>query len=87
MKLPQIRQRLYELALELREPELNDLADQMARRKSVRAPRHSMPMSVDMRAKIKALHKAEPDLPLNRIAAALDINPGRVSETLRGFRQ
>jgi hypothetical protein len=87
MKIPQIQARLTELSKELRCPEIASLAGELSRRKLViKAPNHSTPMSNDIRVAIRNAHVDNPELPLNRIAAMFDVNPGRVSETLRGFR-
>lgn len=87
MRLPEIQARLRELALQLECDELNDLADEIGRRPAgQRAPRTSAPMTDELAAKIKAMKKAEPHLPHTEIAKRLNINPGRVSETLKGKR-
>jgi hypothetical protein len=43
-------------------------------------------MTDSLRAQIKAMKAAEPDLSHAEIASRLNLNPGRVSETLRGKR-
>jgi len=43
-------------------------------------------MTDKLRAKIRAIKEAEPDLPQAEIARRFDVNPGRVSEALRGKR-
>jgi hypothetical protein len=88
MRIPEIQNRLLRLAAAHSLPELAELADALYRRKPPqRAAAVSARMTPETRGKIKALHAADPDLPLARIAAALNVNPGRVSEVLRGFRK
>jgi hypothetical protein len=87
VRLPEVAARLRELAIELSCDELSDLADEIARRSvRQRAPSTSAPMTDAVRAEIKAMKAAEPDLSQHEIAKRLNLNPGRVSETLRGKR-
>jgi hypothetical protein len=87
MKLPEVAARLRELALELGCSELDDLANEIARRPSgQRAPITSSPMDDTVRDEIRRMKEAEPDLSHQEIGRRLNINPGRVSETLKGKR-
>lgn len=87
MRLPEVATRLRELATQLDCGELSELADEIARRPSAqRAPRSSAPMTDLLRAQIRAMKAAEPDLSHAEIGRRLNLNPGRVSETLRGKR-
>jgi hypothetical protein len=87
MRLPELATRLRELAIQLDREELSELADEIARRPSARrAPRSSAPMTDSPRAQIGAMKAAEPDLSHAEIGLRLNLNPGRVSETLRGKR-
>ena len=87
MKTPEIQARLIEIAAEIGNDEIRDLAVKLSRRKpKSRAVAMSEPMSDEIRHRIRRMHKSNPDLPMSRIAAALNLNPGRVSETLRGYR-
>jgi hypothetical protein len=88
MRLPEVAMRLRALATDLGCDELNDLADEIARRPAIeRAPISSTPMTNAQRAQIRELKKAEPCLSQAEIGRRLNINPGRVSETLRGKRK
>ena len=88
MRLPEVASRLRELATELHCNELNDLADETARRAPrQRAPVTSVPMNDTLRKKIKATKAAEPHLSQVEIGRRFGVNPGRVSETLRGKRR
>lgn len=88
MRIPEIQDRLRKLALELGCDELNFLAGELSRRTPPRrADNRSTPMSKTVKDEIRRIHNAEPNLSFNCIASALNINPGRVSETLRGFRK
>jgi hypothetical protein len=87
MRLPEVAAKLRELADEFGYEELNDLADEIARRPSgQRAPISSAPMTDELRQEIIALKEANPDLSHAEIGRRLNVNPGRVSETLRGKR-
>jgi hypothetical protein len=87
MRLPEIAARLRALAVQLDCEELSELADEIGRRPSAeRAPRTSAPMTDSLRARIRAMKAAEPDLSHAEIGRRLNLNPGRVSETLRGKR-
>jgi hypothetical protein len=87
MRLPEVAARLRELARELDCDELSDLADEIGRRPiRQRAPSTSAPITEAVRAQIKAMKAAEPHLSQHEIAKRLNLNPGRVSETLRGKR-
>lgn len=88
MRLPEIAARLVELSKELKCPELKKLAGEIGRRSSAgRAPASSQSMTPAIAKKIKQIKAAHPDYPYTRIASMLNINPGRVSETLKGKRQ
>lgn len=87
MRLPEVATRLRELAIQLDCEELSELANEIARQLSAqRAPRSSAPMTNSLRAQIRAIKAAEPDLSHAEIGRRLNLNPGRVSETLRGKR-
>jgi hypothetical protein len=87
MRLPEVATRLRELATKLGCDELNDLADEIGRRPSVqRAPTASAPMTDALRNQIRAMKNADPSLSHAEIGRRLNLNPGRVSETLRGKR-
>ena len=87
MRLPEVATRLRELAQQLDCDELNVLADEIARRPSgKRAPSTSAPMTDELRNEIKAMKTADPDISQADIGRTLNINPGRVSETLKGKR-
>ena len=87
MRLPEIAARLRELAIELDCSELSELADEISRRKGgQRAPATSAPMTDQIRNEIKEIHQKYPNLSQQKIASKVGVNPGRVSETLRGKR-
>lgn len=87
MRLPEVAERLRGLARELGCDELDDLADEIARGPSgQRAPVTSTPMTDALRDKIRAMKAADPNLSHAEIGRRLNVNPGRVSETLRGKR-
>jgi hypothetical protein len=87
MKLPEIAERLRTLAALHTLPELETLADEIRRRPVLRrAPIKSTRMTTKLREDIRACVAANPDVPYARIAAAFNVNPGRVSEAMRGKR-
>ena len=87
MRLPEVATRLRELASEVKCEELQKLANEISRRPIThRAPKQSASMNAEIRAKIRSIKRANPDIPHTVIGVMLNINPGRVSETLRGKR-
>jgi hypothetical protein len=87
MRLPEVASQLRVLATNLPCDELNGLADEIGRRPPAqRAPITSVPMTDKIRTQIKKMKAADPDLSYAEIGRRLNINPGRVSETLRGKR-
>jgi hypothetical protein len=87
MKLPHVATRLRELAAELGCAELSDLADEIGRRPPrERAPATSVPITDALKARIRAMKANEPHLSQAEIGRRLNLNPGRVSEALRGKR-
>jgi hypothetical protein len=87
MRLPEVAARLRELATDLGCGELSDLADEIGRRSArQRAPITSASMTDALKAQIRALKAAEPDLSQAEIGRRLNLNPRRVSEALRGKR-
>ena len=88
MRIPEIRQRLRELAVEHDLPELLTLADELRRRKlDARAPIASKHMNDHLRADIIEYAKSHPDMTQFAIAEKFGVNQGRVSEALHGFRK
>ena len=82
MRLPEVASRLRELAIKLGCDELDELADEIGRRSPrQRAPITSASMTGALRAQIRALKAAEPE-----IGRRFNLNPGRVSEAPRGKR-
>jgi transcriptional regulator with XRE-family HTH domain len=87
MRLPEVATRLRELAIDLGCTELSDLADEIGRRSPrQRAPIASIPITNALKLQIRAMKAAEPHLSQAEIGRRLNLNPGRVSEALRGKR-
>ncbi|MEO0907226.1 MAG: hypothetical protein AAFY07_06835 [Pseudomonadota bacterium] len=81
--IPEIRDRLRELAEIHGIPELNDLADETFRKQPhKRAPRKSTKLTPAMAAGIRRYKKANPDSHQQDIAELFGVNHGRVSEAL-----
>jgi hypothetical protein len=88
MRVPQVIDRLRVLSTQHGIPELAKLAEQLRRRppKSI-APDHSRPMTDELRGEIRVYAEAHPDASQLTIGNHFGVNPGRVSETLRGIRR
>lgn len=88
MKIPEVAKELRILAEKHGIPRLNELADELRRRK--RAPRtgpKSTPMSSDLADAIREYRAENPEASQREIAEHFNINPGRVFEVLVGKRQ
>jgi hypothetical protein len=82
MRLPEIADRLRAISAEL-----EMLSEEMARRKPKNvAPRSSRRMTPELRAEIYSFAKAHPTMTQVAIGNHFRVNPGRVSESLAGFR-
>ena len=85
--IPQIRERLHELAEQLGCQELHELAEETKREFHGRiAPVRSKFVSDAVVWRIKRLAKDHPNMSQQEIAVAVGVNAGRVSETLFGKR-
>lgn len=88
MRLPEVADRLRDLAAAHGIPELRTLASEIRRRPvRRRANPVSTPMSANLRAQIRACARTNPHLTQVEIAEHFGVNQGRVSEALRGKRQ
>lgn len=87
MSIPEVRDRLRELAVELDEEELAELADQLYRRQAgKRAPRRSPVVTAEMAEEIRQYAAQHPDAHQQDIAEHFGVNHGRVSEALNHER-
>ena len=81
--IPEIRDRLYELADELDNDELRELADQTYRRSPRRRAKNKSDKLTPARAaQIRQYARDNPDAHQREIGAEFNMNPGRVSEAL-----
>jgi len=81
--IPEIRERLYEIAEEEGLPELAELADETFRNPPVRrAARRSPKLTPALAAQIRVYAKSNPNAHQADIASHFNVNPGRVSEAL-----
>ncbi len=88
MKLPDIEKRLRALAVELGCDELISLADEMGRRPPVRrAPTASARMTPQLRADIRRHAEAYPHKTFADVGRVFNVNAGRVSEIMAGYRE
>ncbi len=84
--IPQIRDRLRELADELGVEELHDLADEMYRNSPVRRARtKSAHLTVELAHEIRIFALKNPKMHQRDIAQKFNVNPGRVSEAMNNI--
>jgi hypothetical protein len=87
MRVSDVQARLRALSRIHGIAELDRLAGELSRRSPVKvAARTSSPMTDSLRNEIRAYARANPDMSQVDIAARFTVNPGRVSEALRGRR-
>jgi hypothetical protein len=85
--IPEIRQRLKQLAKFHGLPELAQLADETRRRSARRQARpHRRRITDDLKAQVSAYAAAHPTEALDLIGERFNIDGGRVSEILHGKR-
>ena len=88
MTIPEIRDRLHELADEYGIGELHDLANETKRHYHGRRARSTAPeLTPELAAKIRAMADAYPHAGYMSIARSFRVSIGRVSEALFGKRQ
>ena len=87
MTIPEVRERLFELAEDLQLPELSRLAQQLFRRKNQKLTkaRHRTPDRATQQ-EIRDYHEAHPDLGMFEIGIHFNVNQARVSEAIYGKR-
>lgn len=87
MKIPQVADRLREIAAEAGLSELSRLADELRRRPAGRKARPtSTPMTDELARQIRDCRRANPALSQVDIARRFRVNQGRISEVLKGKR-
>lgn len=88
MTLPEIRNRLHELADLHGIPELHELAHATRRRITGRraSSQQSAPVTPELALAVAAYTTAFPDKPFHEVGPMFGLNPGRVSEILNGKR-
>ena len=88
MRIPEIRERLHELAAELGHPELADLAEELRRRRLRPARRPRGPeLTQELQQAIRDYADAHPDLRLQDLAETFRIGQGRIQTILYGARE
>jgi hypothetical protein len=81
--IPEIRERMRELADEYGIPELHDLADETYRNSPFRrAANRSAPLTPPLAKKIRNFVEKNPKLHQRDVAQRFNVNPGRVSEAV-----
>ncbi len=86
LTIPQIRERLHELAVIHGIPELSSLATATIRRSYKRAPSTRSGLDRKLKASIRAFVKENPEMAFQDVANIFGVNPGRVSEAVHGKR-
>lgn len=92
MTIPEVRDELRRLARDTKTPaklceRLSRLADELTRRAPTRRARQtSTPLTPTVAAHIRHVARLHPEWSQQRIAETVGVNPGRVSEALRGKR-
>lgn len=88
MRIPDIQSELRTLSTRHGMPRLAELADLMKRRSPrVVAPQSSVKMPPEIKKGIKAYRATNPNATQLEIGNHFGVNPGRVSETLRGKKK
>lgn len=84
--IPELRDRLREIAQETGLEELNQIADEMYRRPAVRRAKPRSPaVSPEMAEEIRRYAWEHQELHLHDVAHHFHVNPGRVSEALHSL--
>lgn len=87
MKIPEIKERLLAKAAEHGDPEIETLAKALDRRRPARvAAVRSVATTEALREAIRAYAVAHPGASQVEIGRLFNVNPGRVSEAIRGKR-
>lgn len=88
MRVPDVRDRLRELACEHGIEELYQLADELVRRQhGRRAPVESATVTEELATAVRAYRAAFPEMSMHRVGLVFQLNQGRVSEILFGKRE
>lgn len=88
MRIPEIQTRLKQIAVETGNAEIELLARKLSRRRPRKvAEKVSRPITPELREEIRAYARENPELAQTQIGKAFNINQGRVSEALRGYRR
>jgi len=81
--IPEIRDRLREIAVDFDIPEIHELVDEMYRKSPIRrAVNRSEKLTPALAAEIRVYARANPDMHQREIANIFNMNPGRVSEAM-----
>lgn len=88
MRIPEIRDRMHELADQHGIPELHELAEQTRRRPPIRrAPPRWPRLSEGRKQQVREAFAANPRLGVRELANRFNTSIGRISEAVRGFRE
>ena len=88
MRIPEIRKRLLAIAANLGNVEIASLANELVRRPPVRRSKvSSQPMTPAIKRAIRHYARRHPNASQTEIARHFNVNPGRVSEAINGYRE
>ncbi len=94
MRIPEVRNSLAVLSIKLANAKMPEeakeclfLMEQLKRRPPTRVAKpKSRPFTPEVAAEIVAIHEANPDMTYPEIAAKVKVNPGRVTDAIKGKR-
>lgn len=87
MRIPEIRDRMHELADEHGIPELHRLAEETRRRSPIRrAPPRWPRLSAEVQQQVREAFASNPAAGVRDLANRFNTSIGRISEAVRGFR-
>lgn len=88
MRIPEIRDRLHELADEHGIGELHELAEETRRRSPLRRAKPRWPrLSDEVKQQVREAFAADPNAGVRDLANRFNTSIGRISEAVRGFRE
>ncbi|TCP36525.1 hypothetical protein [Sphingomonas sp. BK235] len=88
MRIPEIRDRMHELADEHGIPELHQLADETRRRSPLRRVRARWPrLTEHQKVAVREAFVSNPHLGVRELADRFHTSIGRISEAIRGKRE
>jgi hypothetical protein len=85
--IPELRDRLREIANEHNIPEIHEIVNEMYRHSAVRrAPNRSQTVTPSLAVKIRRYARDNPEMHQRDIAEHFNVNPGRISEAINRIK-